>query len=162
MPSFDIVSELEFFEVNNAIGNTTKEIAGRFDFRGSKIDVVLNEKNKEIKISAESDFQVEQVYAILETNCLKRKIDPQCLDPQTMQASGKEMHQVVKLKDGLESDVAKKIVKAIKDSGLKAQAAIQGEKIRVTDKKRDALQDVMALLREQKFGVPLQFNNFKD
>lgn len=162
MPSFDIVSELEFFEVNNAVGNTTKEISGRFDFRGSKIDVVLNEKNKEIKISAESDFQVEQVYEILEKNCIKRKIDVQCLDPQDMQASGKEVHQVVKLKDGLESDIAKKIVKSLKDAGIKAQAAIQGEKIRVTDKKRDSLQEVMAFLREQQYGVPLQFNNFKD
>lgn len=162
MPSFDVVSELEFFEVNNAIGNTTKEIASRFDFRGSKVEVTLNEKNKEVKIAAESDFQVEQVYAILENNFLKRKIDAQCLDPQKMEASGKEVHQIVKLKDGLDSDTAKKIVKAIKDSPLKAQASIQGEKVRVTDKKRDALQEVMALLREQKFGVPLQFNNFKD
>lgn len=162
MPSFDIVSELEFFEVNNAIGNTTKEIASRFDFRGHKVEVTLNEKNKEVKIVAESDFQVEQVYAILEANFLKRKIDAQCLDPQKMEASGKEVHQLVKLKDGLDSDTAKKIVKSIKESGLKSQGSIQGEKVRVTDKKRDALQDVMAMLREQKFGVPLQFNNFKD
>ena len=162
MPSFDVVSELEFFEVNNAVTNTVKEIATRFDFRGQKVEVELKEKDKLIKISAESDFQVEQVLAMLENHFIKRKIDPQCMDPQKMEASGKEMHQVIKLKDGLESDVAKKIVKTIKEAGIKAQAAIQGDKVRVTDKKRDTLQEVMALLREQKFGVPLQFNNFKD
>lgn len=162
MPSFDVVSELEFFEVNNAVTNTVKEIATRFDFRGHKVEVELKEKDKLIKITAESDFQVEQVFAMLENHFIKRKIDPQCMDPQKMEASGKEMHQTVKLRDGLESDIAKKIVKVIKEAGIKAQAAIQGEKVRITDKKRDTLQDVMALLREQKLGVPLQFNNFKD
>ncbi|MDF2446340.1 MAG: YajQ family cyclic di-GMP-binding protein [Moraxellaceae bacterium] len=162
MPSFDVVSELEFFEVNNAVANTVKEIATRFDFRGHKVEVDLKEKDKLIKITAESDFQVEQVLAMLENHFIKRKIDPQCMDPQKMEASGKEMHQVIKLKDGLESDIAKKIVKSIKEAGIKAQAAIQGDKVRVTDKKRDTLQEVMALLREEKFGVPLQFNNFKD
>ena len=162
MPSFDIVSELEFFEVNNAVSNTTKEIATRFDFRGHKVEVTLNEKDKLVKIVAESDFQVEQVFAILENNFIKRKIDNQSLDAQKMEASGKEVHQIIKLKDGLDSDTAKKIAKFIKESGLKAQAAIQGDKVRVTDKKRDTLQQVMNALREEKFGVPLQFNNFKD
>lgn len=162
MPSFDVVSELEFFEVNNAVANTVKEIATRFDFRGAKVEVELKEKDKLIKLSAESDFQIDQVRAMLENHFIKRKVDPQCMDVQKMEASGKEVHQVIKLRDGLESDVAKKIVKAIKDAGLKAQASIQGDKVRVTDKKRDTLQDVIALLREQKFGVPLQFNNFKD
>lgn len=162
MPSFDVVSELEFFEVNNAVGNTTKEIATRFDFRGYKVEVNLNEKEKTITLVAESDFQLEQVLAMLENNFLKRKLDIQCMDPQKMEASGKEVHQLIKLKDGLDSDTAKKIVKAIKDAGIKVQAAIQGDKVRVTDKKRDTLQQVMALLREEKLGVPLQFNNFKD
>ncbi|MDF3030433.1 MAG: nucleotide-binding protein [Moraxellaceae bacterium] len=162
MPSFDVVSELEFFEVNNAVANTTKEIATRFDFRGQKVEVELKEKDKLIKITAESDFQVDQVRAMLENHFIKRKIDTQCMDPQKMEASGKEVHQVIKLRDGLDSDTAKKIVKTIKEAGIKAQAAIQGEKVRVTDKKRDTLQDVIALLREQKLGVPLQFNNFKD
>lgn len=162
MPSFDVVSELEFFEVNNAVTNTVKEIATRFDFRGSKVEVELKEKDKLIKLTAESDFQIDQVRAMLENHFIKRKLDPQCMDVQKMEASGKEVHQTIKLRDGLESDIAKKIVKAIKDGGLKAQASIQGDKVRVTDKKRDTLQDVMALLREQKFGVPLQFNNFKD
>lgn len=162
MPSFDVVSELEFFEVNNAVTNTTKEIATRFDFRGHKVEVELKEKDKLVKLIAESDFQLEQVLSMLENHFIKRKIDPQCMDAQKMEASGKEVYQTIKLKDGLDSDTAKKIVKAIKESGSKAQASIQGDKVRVTDKKRDALQDVMATLREGKFGVPLQFNNFKD
>ncbi len=162
MPSFDIVSELEIYEVNHAVVNTTKEIQTRFDFRGSNVKVELNEKNKEIKLVGESDFQVEQVYAMLEMHCLKRKVDPQSLDPQKMTASGKEMHQVIKLKDGLDSDTAKKIVKVIKESGIKVQASIQGDKVRVTDKKKDTLQATMNLLREQSLGIPLQFNNFKD
>jgi uncharacterized protein YajQ (UPF0234 family) len=162
MPSFDIVSELEIFEANHAVQNTQKEIQTRFDFRGSEVSVELNEKTKEIKISAESDFQVEQVYTMLENHFHKRKIDVQTLDPQKVTASGKHTIQVVKLKDGLDSDTAKKINKAIKESGIKAQSSIQGDKIRVTDKKRDTLQQVMAFLKEQQFGLPLQFNNFKD
>lgn len=162
MPSFDVVSEVEMFEVTNAVTNTQKEIATRFDFRGVTATVELNDKTKEIKITSESDFQVDQLRDMLEAHMLKRKIDPQVMDVQKMEASGKEVHQVIKLKDELDSDTAKKIAKAIKESGLKAQASIQGDKVRVTDKKRDTLQSVMALLREQQFGLPLQFNNFKD
>ena len=162
MPSFDVVSELEMYEVNHAVSNTTKEILTRFDFRGSNVKVELNEKNKEIKLTGESDFQVEQVYAMLENHCMKRKVDPQCLDPQKITASGKDMHQIIKLKDGLDSDTAKKIAKIIKESGIKVQASIQGDKVRVTDKKKDTLQAAMNLLREQSLGIPLQFNNFKD
>ncbi|MDO9621750.1 MAG: YajQ family cyclic di-GMP-binding protein [Moraxellaceae bacterium] len=162
MPSFDIVSELETYEVNHAVQNTTKEIATRFDFRGSQVTVEFNEKNKEIKLSAESDFQVDQVRAMLENHLLKRKVDAQVLDPQKMEASGKLVHQIIKLKDGLDSDTAKKIVKLLKENGHKVQASIQGDKVRVTDKKRDTLQTAMAFLREQQLGLPLQFNNFKD
>jgi len=162
MPSFDVVSELEIFEVNHAVQNTQKEIQTRFDFRGSDITIELNEKAKEIKIKGESDLQVENVYAMLENHMTKRKVDIQTMDPQDPTASGKFIIQVVKLKDGLDQDSAKKINKAIKDSGIKVQASIQGDKIRVTDKKRDTLQQVMAFLKEQQFGLPLQFNNFKD
>lgn len=162
MPSFDIVSELELFEVNHAVQNTQKEIGTRFDFRGHDVSIELNEKAKEIKITTESDFQCEQVYNMLENHFYKRKIDTQALDPQKANASGKHVIQVIKLKDGLDSDTAKKINKAIKESGIKVQSSIQGDKIRVTDKKRDTLQQVMAFLKEQQFGIPLQFNNFKD
>ena len=162
MPSFDVVSELEMYEVSHAVTNTTKEIMTRFDFRGANVKVELNEKNKEIKLTGESDFQVEQVYDMLENHCMKRKVDPQCLDPQKITASGKDMHEMIKLKDGLDSDTAKKIAKIIKESGIKVQASIQGDKVRVTDKKKDTLQAAMNLLREQSLGIPLQFNNFKD
>ena len=162
MPSFDIVSELEIFEVNHAVQNTQKEIATRFDFRGQDVSIELSEKNKEIKISAESDFQCEQVYSMLENHFFKRKVDIQALNAQKMTASGKNILQTIKLKDGLDSDTAKKINKANKDSGIKVQSSIQGDKIRVTDKKRDTLQQVLNFLKEQQFGVPLQFNNFKD
>ena len=162
MPSMDVVSELEVFEVNHAVQNTVKEISTRFDFRGSEVKVDFNEKNKEIKLSAESDFQVDQVRAMLEAHLMKRKLDPQVMDPQKIEASGKYMHQIIKLKDGLDSDTAKKIVKLLKENGYKVQASIQGDKVRVTDKKRDALQEVMAYLRQQTLGLPLQFNNFKD
>lgn len=162
MPSFDVVSELELFEVNHAVQNTQKEIATRFDFRGSDVAIELNEKSKEIKITGDNELQVENVYAMLENHFHKRKIDIQALDAQKASASGKHIIQVVKLKDGLDGDSAKKIAKAIKDSGIKVQASIQGDKVRVTDKKRDTLQQVMALLREGNYGLPLQFNNFKD
>ncbi|MBF7686116.1 YajQ family cyclic di-GMP-binding protein [Acinetobacter sp. B10A] len=162
MSSFDIVSELELFEVNHAVQNTQKEISTRFDFRGQDVNIELNEKNKEIKISTESDFQCEQVYSMLENHFYKRKIDVQAMDPQKAAASGKHIVQVIQLKDGLDSDTAKKVNKAIKESGIKVQSSIQGDKIRVTDKKRDTLQNVMAFLKDQQFGIPLQFNNFKD
>ena len=119
MPSFDIVSELEIFEVNHAVQNTQKEIATRFDFRGQDVSIELNEKNKEIKISTESDFQCEQVYSMLESHFFKRKVDIQALDPQKMTASGKNVIQVIKLKDGLDSDTAKKLIKPLKKVGLR-------------------------------------------
>ena len=149
MPSFDIVSELQLIEVKNAIGNTQKEIATRFDFKGSDIHVELNEKNKTVTITADNELQAENVYAIFEKQ-------------EDKTASGKSTKQLIKLKDGLDSDSAKKIAKAIKESDLKASVSIQGDKIRVNDKKKDNLQAVMTFLKEKSFGVPLQFNNFKD
>jgi len=121
MPSFDIVSELELFEVNHAVQNTEKEIATRFDFRGQDVSIELNEKNKEIKISTESDFQCEQVYSMLENHFFKRKIDIQALDPQKATASGKNVVQVIKQKDGLDSDTEKKIKKTNKKNSNKKQ-----------------------------------------
>lgn len=162
MPSFDIVSELQLIEVKNAIGNTQKEIATRFDFKGSDIHVELNEKNKTVTITADNELQAENVYAIFEKQLIKRGVDLQSLEPEDKTTSGKSTKQLIKLKDGLDSDSAKKIAKAIKESDLKASVSIQGDKIRVNDKKKDNLQAVMAFLKEKSFGVPLQFNNFKD
>lgn len=162
MPSFDVVSELQLFEVKHAVQNTEKEIATRFDFKGSDIKVELNEKDKKITITADNDLQMENVYAMLEKNMIKRGVDLQSLDPKENQGSGKQMKKVVDLKDGLDADTAKKISKALKESDLKISAAIQGDKVRITDKKKDTLQQAMAFLKEKQFGVPLQFNNFKD
>lgn len=162
MPSFDIVSELALFEVKHAVQNTQKEIATRFDFKGSDIRVELNEKAKNITISADNELQIDNVYAMLEKHLIKRAVDLQSLDPQKVGASGKQVKQEIKLKDGLDSDTAKKVAKAIKESDLKVSASIQGDKIRVTDKKRDNLQATMAFLKSKSFSLPLQFNNFKD
>ena len=162
MPSFDIVSELNVQEVRNAIGNTDKEIATRFDFKGSDITVELNEKAKTVTITCDNELQADNVYAIFEKQLIKRGVDLQSLDPQDKAQSGKHTKQVINLKDGLDSDTAKKISKAIKESDLKVSASIQGDKIRVSDKKKDNLQACMAFLKEKSFGVPLQFNNFKD
>jgi len=115
MPSFDIVSELQLIEVKNAIGNTQKEIATRFDFKGSDIHVELNEKNKTVTITADNELQAENVYAIFEKQLIKRGVDLQSLEPEDKTASGKSTKQLIKLKDGLDSDSAKKIAKAIKN-----------------------------------------------
>ncbi len=162
MPSFDVVSELALFEVKHAVQNTQKEIATRFDFKGSDIVVDFNEKAKNITIYADNELQIENVYAMLEKHFIKRGVDLQSLDPQKIIGSGKQVKQEINLKDGLDSDTAKKVAKAIKESGLKVSASIQGDKIRVTDKKRDNLQETMAFLKSKSFGLPLQFNNFKD
>ncbi|OOS22711.1 YajQ family cyclic di-GMP-binding protein [Moraxella lincolnii] len=162
MPSFDIVSELQTFEVKHAVQNTEKEIATRFDFKGSDIKLELNEKAKTLTILADNDLQMDNVYAMLEKHLIKRGVDLQSLSPQENQGSGKQIKKLIDLKDGLDSDTAKKISKTLKESDLKVSASIQGDKVRVTDKKRDNLQLAMALLKEKRFGVPLQFNNFKD
>lgn len=162
MPSFDIVSELNVQEVRNAIGNADKEIATRFDFKGSDISIELSEKAKTITITTDNELQADNVYAILEKQLIKRGVDLQSLDPQDKAQSGKHTKQVINLKDGLDADSAKKIAKALKESDLKVAASIQGDKVRVSDKKKDNLQAAMAFLKEKSFGVPLQFNNFKD
>ena len=162
MPSFDIVSELNVQEVRNAIGNADKEIATRFDFKGSDISIELNEKSKTITITTDNELQADNVYAILEKQLIKRGVDLQSLDPQDKVQSGKHTKQVINLKDGLDADSAKKIAKALKESDLKVAASIQGDKVRVSDKKKDNLQAAMAFLKEKSFGIPLQFNNFKD
>lgn len=162
MPSFDIVSELPTFEVRHAIQNTQKEIATRFDFKGSDITIDLNEKAKTITITCDNDLQMDNVYAMLEKNLIKRSVDLQSLAPKDNQAAGKQIKKVIDLKDGLDSDSAKKIAKALKESDLKVSASIQGDKIRVNDKKKDNLQQAMSFLKEKQFGIPLQFNNFKD
>ena len=160
MPSFDVVSEVDNHELKNAVDNANRELTKRFDFRG--VDAGFELTNDMIKIFAEVDFQLEQLYEILQVQMVKRKIDIKCLDRKDPEKLGKLVLIWLSVKQGIETLTAKKMVKAIKASKLKVQAAIQGEKLRVTGKKRDDLQQVMTLLREQDLDIPLQFNNFRD
>lgn len=162
MPSFDIVSELAMNEVQNAVDNANREISCRFDFRGVDASFELNEKDKLIKVAADADFQIQQMNDILRDKMAKRQIDPASLDFQTPEQSGCRFNEEVKLKSGIEQAMAKKLVKTIKDSKIKVTAQIQGETVRVTGKKRDDLQEVIALIRGAELGQPFQFNNFRD
>ena len=161
MPSFDIVSELDSHEVTNAVDQANKEVATRFDFKGSNANFELD-KDGNIVMKAESTFQLQQMLPILYAKMGKRGIDIASLESGKIQDTGKTAQQSIALKQGIESDMAKKIVKLIKDKKLKVQAAINGDKLRVTGKKRDDLQEVIQMLRTEDVGQPLQFNNFRD
>lgn len=160
MPSFDIISEIETVELRHAVDNANRELATRFDFRG--VEASFEFKDETVKLSAEHDFQLNQLRDILRGNLTKRGIDVSAMESQKPDQSGKYWHQNVIFKQGIETTVAKKIVKLIKDNKIKVQAAIQGEKVRVTGKKRDDLQAVMALVRNGDLGQPFQFDNFRD
>ncbi|MFB6326894.1 YajQ family cyclic di-GMP-binding protein [Pantoea deleyi] len=163
MPSFDIVSEVDLQEIRNAVENANREVSTRFDFRNVSAEFELNEKNETIKITSESDFQVKQLVDILREKLLKRGIEGGALEvPEEIEHSGKSWTVEAKLKKGIESDVAKKLVKLIKDSKLKVQTQIQGEALRVTGKARDDLQSAMAIVRGSNLGQPFQFKNFRD
>lgn len=162
MPSFDIVSELQMNEVQNAVDNANREVSCRFDFKGIDASFTFTEKDKEIKLGADADFQIRQMNDILRDKMSKRNIDPSSLDFQEPEQSGKRFNEVVKLKSGLDQAMAKKVVKTIKDAKLKVTTQIQGEMVRVTGKKRDDLQEVIALIRKSDLGQPFQFNNFRD
>ncbi|HCB42202.1 MAG TPA: YajQ family cyclic di-GMP-binding protein [Pseudomonas sp.] len=161
MPSFDVVSELDKHEVTNAVDNAKKELERRYDLRG-KGSFEFNDKQQQITLIGDADFQLDQMMQILELSLTKRNIDLRCLKANEPFASGKQVKQTVELKEGIDKELAKKIVALIKDSKLKVQAAIQGEQVRVTGKKRDDLQNVMALLRGSELEMPLQYNNFRD
>ncbi|KFC08653.1 YajQ family cyclic di-GMP-binding protein [Trabulsiella odontotermitis] len=163
MPSFDIVSEVDIQEARNGVENAVREVETRFDFRNVEATIELNEKNQTIKVLSESDFQVNQLLDILRAKLLKRGIEGSSIEvPEEFLHSGKTWSVEAKLKTGIDSAVAKKIVKLIKDSKLKVQTQIQGEEIRVTGKSRDDLQSVMALVRGGNLGQPFQFKNFRD
>ncbi len=160
MPSFDIVSEIDKHELQNAVENAERELQTRFDFRG--VDAEFEWKDPNAVLRAEADFQINQMRDILINKLVKRGIDPDTMDSSTIQHSGKSFNQHITFKEGIASDVAKKVVKHIKDSKLKVQAAIQGEQLRITGKKRDELQSVIALLKAGDFGQPFQYKNFRD
>ena len=161
MPSFDTVCEADLVEVKNAVDNTAKEIGTRFDFKGTSAAIEL--KEKEITLIGESDFQLQQIDEILRNKLAKRNVDVRFLDKGDVQKmGGDKVKQVVKVRNGIASEDAKKIQRIIKDSKLKVQAAIQGESIRVTGAKRDDLQAAMALIRKDITELPLSFDNFRD
>jgi uncharacterized protein YajQ (UPF0234 family) len=161
MPSFDVVSEADMIEVKNAVEQSNKEIITRFDFKGSSAKV--EQKESEITIYGDADFQLSQVRELLVLKMAKRKVDVRFLDEGKVEKiGGDKVKQVIKVKNGIETEDAKKITRAIKDSKLKVQGSIQGESVRVTGAKRDDLQAAMAMLRKDVPDMPLEFNNFRD
>ena len=160
MPSCDVVSEVDFHEVTNAVDQANREIQTRFDFRG--VDAKFERKEDVVRITAEADIQLDQMIDILRTKLVKRSIDPRVMDVGDQEHVGKLLHKNIKIQEGIESLLAKKVVKMIKAKKIKVQAAIQGEKVRVTGKKRDDLQQVMSMLKEEEIDTPLQYNNFRD
>ena len=161
MPSFDTVCEPNLVEVKNAVENTSKEIGTRFDFKGTSAAIEI--KDKEITLFGDADFQLQQVEDILRNKMTKRNVDVRFLDlGKVEKIGGDKVKQVLKVRNGIESELAKKIQKLIKDSKLKVQASIQGDSVRVTGAKRDDLQAAMALIKKDVTDVPLSFNNFRD
>ena len=161
MPAFDIVSEVDQHELTNAVDQANRELANRYDFRGS--DAKVEQAAKVLTLFADSDFQLEQLLDILRMKLVKRKIEVSCLEIKDPMGQGKMRKQDVIVREGIEKDLSRKIVKLVKESKLKVQVAVQGESVRVTGKKRDDLQQVMALLRgNDSLDMPLQFNNFRD
>ena len=160
MPSFDVVSEVNMDEVRNAVDQARRELRTRFDFRG--VDAGIELDAALITVFAPEEFQIRQLVDILTDKLSRRDVDVAALDEQTLEAAGKVKRQPIALRQGIGRDPAKRIVKTVKDTKLKTQSQVQGEKVRVTAKKRDDLQTVIAKLKEADFGLPLQFNNFRD
>ena len=161
MPSFDTVSEANMVEVKNAIEQANKEITNRFDFKGS--DARIDQKERELTAFADAEFQLEQLREVMLNKLSKRGVDVRFLDNGKIEKiGGDKIKQVIKIKNGIESDDAKKIVRVVKDSKLKVQASIQGDAVRITGAKRDDLQAAMAMLKKDIKDLPLEFNNFRD
>ncbi|HSG66325.1 MAG TPA: YajQ family cyclic di-GMP-binding protein [Gammaproteobacteria bacterium] len=160
MPSFDIVSEVDAHELANAVDQAKRELENRFDFRGSGATFELSDFV--VTISAPSDFQVRQMMPILTEKLARRRVDVGAMQPEEPEVALHKTQQKIVMRNGIDSDHARKIVKTIKESKLKVQVSIQGEQVRVTGKKRDDLQSVMQLLKKADLGLPLQFTNFRE
>lgn len=161
MPSFDIVSETNEVELRNAVDNAVREVATRFDFRGVEASITLKELT--VTLRSESDFQVRQLEDLFRNHCAKRNVSTAGVDMENKPVHSGKFHSLnMAFKQGIDQLIAKEIVKQIKDSKVKVQASIQGEKIRVTGKKRDDLQETIALLKKSEIELPLQFENFRD
>ncbi|PID63616.1 MAG: YajQ family cyclic di-GMP-binding protein [Gammaproteobacteria bacterium] len=160
MPSFDVVSEVDQHELTNAVDQARREIDNRYDFKGTSAGI--EQSDGAIVLTADSDFQIQQMHPIIYQKLTSRRIDIESLDAGKVETSGKGVRQVMKVRRGIDKDTARKAVAAIKASKLKVQGQIQGEQLRVTGKKRDDLQAAMRVLREAELGLPLQFQNFRD
>ncbi len=160
MPSFDVVSEVDLQEVTNAVDQSNRELRGRFDFRG--VDAKFEREESAVRLTAEADIQLDQMLDILKSKLVKRSIELGALEVLGPEKSGKHLHQKVVIKQGIDKDLARKIVKMVKDKKMKVQAAIQGDKVRVSGKKRDDLQSVISMLKASDIELPLQFTNFRD
>ena len=160
MPSFDVVSDFDAHEANNAVDQANREVNTRFDFKGTGSKYALEEQV--VTMTSQSDFQLQQMLDILQQKLVKRGIDIGCLDVQDPEISSHEARQLIILRRGIDADRARKLVKQIKAAKLKVQAAIQGDKLRVSGKKRDDLQNVIAMLKQEDIGLPLQYENFRD
>lgn len=160
MPSFDVVSDFDAHEARNAVDQANREVNTRFDFKGTGSKFVLDDQV--ITLTTQSDFQLKQMIDILHQKLSKRSVDIACLEEQDVEVTGSEARQQIILRRGIDADRARKLVKQIKAAKLKVQTAIQGDKLRVTSKKRDDLQSVIAMLKESEIGLPLQYENFRD
>ena len=160
MPSFDVVSELDMHEVTNAVDQANREVTTRYDFKG--VDAKFESGDGFVTMHAEVDFQLQQMLLILQEKLVKRGIDIKCLELKDIEEANLKCRQQVLLRSGLDKELAKKIVKLIKDKKLKVQSQVQGEQVRVTGKKRDDLQQVIAMLKEADLELPLQYQNFRD
>ena len=163
MPSFDIVSEVNHVEIRNAVDQCNKEISNRFDFKGSDARVEIDEKEKTLVVFADDEFKLRQVRDVMTGKLAKRGVDIRALETGKQEpVSGNKLKETIKVREGLEQERAKALVKLIKDSKAKVQASIQGDLLRVSGAKRDTLQDTIALVRKSVTDIPLQFKNFRD
>ena len=160
MPSFDVVSEFDAHEATNAVDQASREVNTRFDFKGTGSKFVL--EASVVNLTSQSDFQLQQMLDILRQKLSKRGIDVACMQEEEPEMSGTEARQKVILRQGIETPLARELVKKIKASKIKVQSAIQGEKLRISGKKRDDLQSVIALLKDADVDIPLQYENFRD
>ena len=160
MPSFDVVSEVDHHELTNAVDQMNREISTRFDFKGSNARVEL--KDQVMNLEADNEFQIKQMHDIIYKKLASRGIDTACLDQGKIEERGMRAYQTITVREGVDKELARKIVKMIKETKIKVQAAIQGEQVRVTGKKRDDLQSVIEMLKGADIDLPLQFNNFRD
>jgi len=160
MPSFDVVSEIDMHELTNAVDQAKKEVTTRYDFKGTNASFELT--GNDVTMIGESKFQLGQMLDIFRIKLSRRGVDVDCMDVQSAEESGLQVKQKICIKEGLDSESAKKITKLIKEKKLKVQAQIQKEQVRVTGKKRDELQAVMAMLKGESLGIPLQYKNFRD